>query len=139
MSKDNFDDAIHIVKKINFFLAMCLQDVDHLNYDEEPRQVLKYLLNQHGTIFLSHLVDSAVLVEKISKINQTKDTLELSDEGAKYIQDEWNKVFNGQTKRPKLEVRNIFSEGQTRKEDAQKGPRDPRNPEIQEGSKGTQP
>lgn len=125
MSTDNFDDAMHIVKKINYFLGMCLQDVDHLNYKDNEKQMLRTLMNIHGNLFLNNLVEAVVVTDNLSKIKYSKDmNITLSDEDANKIQEEWDKVFNNVGKK-KLKTRDLFSEGQTSKEDAKESERDP--------------
>lgn len=137
MSKDNFDDAMHIVKKINYFLGMCLQDVDHLNYEDNEKQMLRMLMNVHGNMFLNNIVESVIVTNNLSNIKLSKGiNVSLTEEDSKRIQEEWDKVINGKTKRLKLETRDLFSESQENKTDVEKGTGDPRNPEMEEGGKG---
>ena len=123
MSKDNLSDAIHIVKKIDYFLRMCLQDVEHLNYSEDAKMMLRWAISTHGPNMLNELLVSVRLAEKINNTSGD-DTWNPSKENMENVQEEWNKRFgNVGKKKPKTE--NLFSEGQGSEDDDKMDGRDP--------------
>lgn len=132
MSRHNFEDMIHIIKKINFFLGMCMEDIDHTNYDADARMLLKFAINAEGVIFLNKLMDVISLAEKVSSIKNGDDGWKPSKDLVENVQEEWDKRFKnvGKTK-PKTE--NLFSEGQEDQENVEKDEQDLRDDKGPQG------
>lgn len=131
MSQDNFDDVMHIIKKINFFLGMCLQDIDHLNYTDNERRMLKMFLNLNGKILLNNMVEAAAGLDKISKDCRTVPELEVTNAEVDKVQEEWDKVFKHVGKK-RSQTEDTHSEGQASKKNVEKGTGDPRDPKEPE-------
>lgn len=124
MSKNNFEDALHIVKKINFFLGMCMEDVDHLNYNDDAKMMLRFAINTHGSQFLQQLINSVRIAEKVNIIGDS--SWEPNADAIADVQEEWNKRF-GNVNKKKFKTENLFSEGQSSQENGETTEQDPRN------------
>src|ERR1035437_708686 len=130
--KHNFEDMIHIVKKINFFLGMCMQDVEHTNYSDDAKMLLKFAINTHGATYLNQLMDAIKLAETVSNL-KGGDNWDPSKKALDQVQEEWSERFKNVGKK-KFKTENLFSEGQESKEDAEKSGGDREGPP--EGTEG---
>jgi len=135
MSNNNLDDMMHIIRKINFFLGMSVQDIDHLNYGEEEKGLLKTILNLNGQGLLNSLAESAVMIDRLSKSRVKIPKWNPEEVKLEDIQKEWNKVFLN-VKETGSSPTNPISEGQTSKKDDEPPFGDSRPPEVPEGEKG---
>ena len=133
--KHNFEDMIHIVKKINFFLGMCMQDVDHTNYSDDAKMLLKFAINTHGATYLNQLMDSIKLAETVNNL-KGGDNWDPSKKALDEVQEEWNAGFKNVGKKS-FKTENLFSDGQESKEDAEKSGGDSEGPS--KGAEGQVP
>jgi hypothetical protein len=122
---------IHIVKKINFFLGMCMDDVDHTSYSDEAKMLLRFSINSHGVIFLNKLMDSIKLAEKVSGM-KGDDDWEPSKDLIENVQEEWNERLKDVRKK-KFKTENLFSDRQEDKKDDEAPTKDPRDNKRPQG------
>jgi hypothetical protein len=135
MSKNNLEDVLYIIKKLNWYFGMSIQDLGRTNYSDEEKMVLKHVLNSAGSVLLDQMVNTAMMVDKVSIIRSGDPNWKPTKVTTENVQKEFNKVFgNGEKKNTK--ATDLLSEGQEGKKDAPESSGDPRNPEIQEGSEG---
>jgi hypothetical protein len=124
--KNNFDDALHIVRKINYFFGMCLEDIDHLKYDEALKALLKTAVHAHGDLFLKQMLTSIKLIEKASHLGMIADDWDPTDDLLKNVQSEFDARF-GNVNKKKFQAGDPFSERQENKKDDEKTPQGPRD------------
>jgi len=132
MSKKNFENVLHIIRKLNWYFGMTIQDIEYLDYSEEEKTVLKHVINSAGNILLDQVVNVAVMVDKLSNLRAGDPNWAPSTNVTDNVQNEFHKVFGDDKKNSKTE--NVFPEGQKSKKDEKESKQDtPGAPGSSEG------